>query len=37
MSKFQLEILKGSQDIVNLMFNTLKSNFHINALSSVSD
>ena len=37
MSKFQLEILKGSQDMVNLMSNTLQANFHSNALSSVSD
>ena len=28
MSKFQLEILKGSQDIVILMSNTLQSNFY---------
>ena len=39
MSKFQLEILKGSQlqDMVNLMSNTLQTNFHSNALSSLSD
>ena len=37
MSKFQLEILKGSQDVVNLMSNTLQTNFHSNVLSSVSD
>ena len=29
--------LKGSQDMVNLMFNTLQTSFHSNALSSVSD
>ena len=37
MSKFQLEILKGSQDMINLMSNTLQTNFHSNALSSLSD
>ena len=39
MSKFQLDILKGSQDMVNLMSNTLQTNFNskLNALSSVSD
>ena len=37
MSKFQLEILKGSQDMINLMFNTLQVNFHSNAMSLVSD
>ena len=37
MSKFKLEILKGPQDIVNLMSTTLQTNFHSNALSSLSD
>ena len=37
LSKFQLDILKGSQDIVNLISNTLQTNFHSNTLSSKSD
>ena len=36
-SKFQLDILKGSRDMVNLLSNTLQVTFHINALNSVSD
>ena len=31
MSKFQLDILKGSQDMVNLMSNTLQTSFYRNA------
>ena len=37
LSKFQIDILKDFQDMVDLMSNTLQSNFHSNALSSMSD
>ena len=37
LSKFQLDILNGFQDMVNLMSNTLQTNFHNNTLSSMSD